>query len=123
VEGKVGGTFQVAEAFRSFFSLPAPSLPPWPAPADPLLPYPADPAAAPSDAAFLEACVRRAYDITADDARLREALREPDPGKAFDRLRKEYPVRHEFKAYRVAGLPARKRELRVRLQGLGFALG
>lgn len=123
VEGKVGGTFQVAEAFRSFFSLPAPSLPSWPAPADPLLPYPAEPAAAPSDAAFLEACVRRAYDITADDARLREALREPDPGKAFDRLRKEYPVRHEFKAYRVTGLPERKRELRVRLQGLGFALG
>jgi erythronate-4-phosphate dehydrogenase len=136
VEGKVGGTFQVAEAFRRHFSLPEPSLPAWPAPADPLLRYPdlGRPAVAglaaaldgpqveDSDEAFLHAAVRRAYDIAADDARLRAALREPDPGKAFDRLRREYPARHEFQAYRVSGLPADRDGPRARLQGLGFRL-
>jgi erythronate-4-phosphate dehydrogenase len=137
VEGKVGGTFQVAEAFRRHFSLPEPVLPPWPAPADPVLPYP-DPGGPPAaggphaadgqpqtaglDEAFLHAAVRRAYDIAADDARLRAALREPEPAKAFDRLRREYPVRHEFLAYRVAGLPEDGASLRSRLQGLGFHL-
>ncbi len=116
VEGKVGGTFQVAEAFRKFFSLPVPDLPPWPIPADPI---PAWTGTA-SDGEFLAACVRAAYDISADDARLRAALETPDPGAAFDRLRKQYPVRHEFHRYQVTGLPSEKRELRSRLLGLGF---
>jgi erythronate-4-phosphate dehydrogenase len=115
-EGKVGGTFQVAEAFRKFFSLPLPALPPWPVPAEPVLAWPdmAD------DDAFLAACVQAAYDIAADDAGLRAALGTPDPGAAFDRLRKQYPVRHEYHRYQVTGLPSGKRDLQSRLQGLGF---
>lgn len=120
VEGKVGGTFQAAEAFRRHFSLPKPVLPDRPAPPRPEIPYPAAPPA--GDGAFLAECLRRAYDIEADDARLRLALAEPDPGTAFDRLRREYPARHEFQAYRVSGIPDRKRELRARLLGLGFRL-
>lgn len=133
-EGKVGGTFQVAEAFRRHFSLPEPALPPWPAPADPVIRFPGldgktgeGPSMVPggaqdavSDESFLHAAVRRAYDIAADDARLRAALLEPDPGKAFDRLRREYPVRHEFQAYQATGLPPGADGLRRRLQGLGF---
>jgi erythronate-4-phosphate dehydrogenase len=128
VEGKVGGTFQVAEAFRRHFSLPEPHLPSWPAPSNPILRYPdlvgsiagGGPGKAGLGEDVLHAAVRHAYDIAADDARLRASLGEPDPGKAFDRLRREYPVRHEFQAYRVAGLPAEQGELRARLQGLGF---
>lgn len=123
VEGKVGGTFQVAEAFRNFFRLPTPNLPPWPAPSSPGLSWPGPPGAAAEDAAFLAACVHAAYPIAADDRRLRDALQEADPGKVFDRLRREYPVRHEFHAYRVSGIPDGKRELKSRLQGLGFRLG
>lgn len=120
VEGKVGGTFQVAEAFRDFFALPRPVLPAPPAPARPDLPWPGTGPV--DDAAFLAGCVAQAYDIGADDARLRAALREDDPGKAFDRLRREYPARHEFTAYRVSGLPEAKRDLASRLAGLGFRL-
>lgn len=124
VEGKVGGTFQVAAAFRAFFGLPlptSPALPAFPAPTQPDLPWPGPGSG--DDAAFLAHCVAQAYPIAADDARLRAALREPDPGKAFDRLRREYPARHEFAAYRVSGLPEGKRELASRLAGLGFRLG
>lgn len=126
VEGKVGGTFQVAEAFRRFFSLPTPNLPPWPVPQDPEIPYvKTGRVGAPdaeADAEFLAACVHRAYDIQADDRRLRAALLEADPAKAFDRLRREYPVRHEHQAFHVTALPEGKRDLRSRLQGLGFRL-
>lgn len=118
VEGKVGGTFQVAEAFRKFFSLPPPALPEWPAPASDILSWPAG--ADLSDEAFLADCARAAYDIAGDDRRLRAALDEPDPGAAFDRLRKQYPARHEFHRYRVTGIPDQKRGLMSRLRGLGF---
>lgn len=127
VEGKVGGTFQVAEAFRRFFSLPTPALPPWPVPENPDIAFDAVGADTESDAGaegeFLAACVRHAYDIQADDARLRAALDEADPGRAFDRLRREYPIRHEHQAYRVTGLSGKNRALASRLQGLGFRLG
>lgn len=127
VQGKVGGTFQVAEAFRRFFSLPTPVLPPWPVPENPDIVFNATgmdtESVVEAEAEFLSACVRRAYDIEADDARLRAALREADPGKAFDRLRREYPVRHEHQAYRVTGLSGANQALGSRLQGLGFRHG
>jgi erythronate-4-phosphate dehydrogenase len=74
------------------------------------------------DSAFRRRCIAAAYDISFDDARLRAALREADPGKAFDRLRREYPVRHEFASYRITGIPPEKRELRSRLSALGFRI-
>jgi hypothetical protein len=85
------------------------------------LPWPA--AAAPAHADFLADCVRTAYDIAADDARLRQALGAADPGAAFDQLRKSYPPRHEFHRYQVIGIPEQKRDLKFRLQGLGFQVG
>lgn len=39
--------------------------------------------------------------LAGDDARLRAALDGPDPAAAFDRLRKNYPVRREFPAHHV----------------------
>jgi len=121
VEGKVGGTFQVAEAFRRYFALPTPELPPWPAPTNAVLPWPTgSEAGAPTDADFLAACVRSAYDIAADDGRLRQSLGTTDPGAAFDQLRKRYPARHEFHRYHITGMPDLKQDLRARLEGLGF---
>jgi len=51
----------------------------------------------------LEALIKHAYDIAADDRRLREYLsvKTEDRGRYFDRLRRDYPVRREFYNYHV----------------------
>jgi erythronate-4-phosphate dehydrogenase len=67
--------------------------------------------------------VRAAYDIRADDRRLRAALEVPrgERGAAFDRLRHEYPVRREFPHFAVegAGLGGEEKQALV---SLGFHL-
>jgi erythronate-4-phosphate dehydrogenase len=73
--------------------------------------------------ALLRAAVLGCYDVRDDDRRLRylpELAADERPGY-FDRLRKEYPVRREFAATRLAGasIPDRERE---QLAGLGFAV-
>jgi erythronate-4-phosphate dehydrogenase len=115
--GKLNGTTQVAAAFRAFFGFGDAWAPAYPHPAEADIPYLPE-----SDAAFRRRCIAAVYDVAGDDARLRQALREPDPGKGFDRLRREYPIRHEFASFRLLGIPAGKRELRSRLQALGFRL-
>jgi erythronate-4-phosphate dehydrogenase len=115
--GKLNGTTQVAAAFRACFGFADRWAPDYPHPADADIPYVPGP-----DSAFLRKCIAAVYDVAEDDGRLRAALREADPGKGFDRLRREYPIRHEFASYRVIGLPGEKRELRSRLQALGFRL-
>lgn len=60
------------------------------------------------DASLQEAVSQAAltsYNILADDAALRELLNEPpiEQGAFFDNLRKHYPVRREFSAYRCYG--------------------
>lgn len=40
--------------------------------------------------------LQMAYRLSEDHRRLGESLASEDPGRAFDRLRKEYPVRHEL---------------------------
>ena len=61
------------------------------------------------------------YDVRGDDARLRAILSLPSrerPGY-FDRLRKEYPVRREFRTKRIPGAGMDQTSLEV-LRGLGF---
>lgn len=116
--GKLNGTTQIAAAFREHFGFADAWRPDYPAPSGASIAY-----AGESDAAFTRRCVAAVYDISADDARLRSALAGADPGKGFDRLRREYPIRHEFASYMVTGLPGEKRDLRSRLAGLGFRLG
>lgn len=123
--GKLNGTTQIAAAFRAFFGFRDTWSPDYPHPKDADIPYaPAIPGAGnPADeVAFRRRCIARVYDIAEDDARLRAALRESDPGKGFDRLRREYPIRHEFASFRIPGLPPEKRELYSRLKALGFRL-
>jgi erythronate-4-phosphate dehydrogenase len=65
--------------------------------------------------------VLSAYDVRADDARLRASL-VANPalrGVAFDRLRKEYPERREFSAWRCRDVLA---GATPRLRALGFAV-
>lgn len=67
--------------------------------------------------------VLASYDILADNARMREALGREGGGTAFDRLRREYPVRREFAAHRLTGLEGCSLRQRQQLSALGFALG
>ena len=60
------------------------------------------------------------YDLRADDARLRASL-IADPtqrGRAFDRLRRDYPARREFSAWRLGDTPE---PLRLDLLAAGFS--
>jgi erythronate-4-phosphate dehydrogenase len=56
-----------------------------------------------SDEEFLHQLIRHAYDIAADDRRLREAMEmdSEERGRHFDDLRRDYPVRREFCNYVV----------------------
>jgi erythronate-4-phosphate dehydrogenase len=118
LQGKLNGTTQVAEAFRRFFGFADHWAPDFPAPGRPEITY----ADLGSDNAFRRHCVHTAYEILADDKRLRDSFSETDAAKAFDRLRRDYPIRHEFPSYRVRGLPGENRELRSRLEALGFRI-
>jgi erythronate-4-phosphate dehydrogenase len=76
---------------------------------------------------LLHKAVRQAYDIAADDNRLRagilrEGLSQEERGKYFDKLRHEYPIRREFQNYRVQ-LENADNLLTERLRALGFRVG
>lgn len=116
LQGKLNGTTQVATAFRRHFGFDTRWTPVFPAPAQPEIAY----REGLSDNAFLQHCVSTAYDLAADDKRLRDSFLESDVAKAFDRLRRDYPIRHEFTSYAVSRLPDSKRELEFRLRDLGF---
>jgi erythronate-4-phosphate dehydrogenase len=69
----------------------------------------------------LRAAVFHAYDIRNDDARLRGLLQLPPARRpaAFDRLRKEYPVRREF-AVTTVRVDGNAGTLGNLLRGIGF---
>jgi hypothetical protein len=72
--------------------------------------------------AALADCVRRSYDIGRDDAALRGFLGDPDLSGRFDALRKNYPVRHEFAGFRIAGVSPEKKIPAEKLTRLGFSV-
>jgi len=119
-EGKVGGTEMVYQAVCRFLG----RAPLWTAEGNlPLPPVPhitAD-AAGLTPEALLHGIVRQVYDIMGDDARLRQ--RDPGVEKAvhFDHLRKNYPMRREFRFTEVACGNA-DAALRDTIRALGFRL-
>jgi erythronate-4-phosphate dehydrogenase len=114
LDGKLRGTMMVYQAFCRHFGL-EPVMPDL----DALeLPRPEALRLDGNDEAALRAAVLACYDPRRDDAALRASLAEPEPGLAFDRLRKHYPVRREFGALRVSA-PAGA----AWLEALGFSRG
>ncbi|MCH7958866.1 MAG: 4-phosphoerythronate dehydrogenase [Candidatus Hydrogenedentes bacterium] len=91
-DGKVNGTRQLYEALCRFLG----TEPGWTPPQDDES-VPGDAPGAPND------FVREMYDIMRDDADLRVVTDLPDAERAsaFDRLRKEYRVRREFRTREI----------------------
>ncbi|GAB5533797.1 MAG: 4-phosphoerythronate dehydrogenase PdxB [Rubricoccaceae bacterium] len=126
-DGKLAGTRQLEAALRAWVE--DPPLPwdasPWLEPPSPLVvtapAAPADASDPVQQAAWLHAVARQAYDVRADDARFRSALRDADDrASAFTTLRKTYPVRREWSNYSIQGvIPEPLREA-VRI---GLAMG
>jgi erythronate-4-phosphate dehydrogenase len=120
-DGKVNGTRMVLEALCRHFGLrrewdPTPLVPPAANERVRL-------AAGLSAQDALRQAIRAAYDIEADDARLRQIAGLPPEarGKHFGDLRKKYPVRREFPATKVelaAPLPA----IEAAIAALGFSV-
>ncbi len=113
-DGKVNGTRMIYEALCIFFKLQptwTPNLPPPPVPQ-----YGIFFETAVDDEDAIRLAIKNVYDITADDAALRENVR------AFDKLRAEYPVRREFfNTQLVLGSPAAT--LLPKFAALGFKMG
>ena len=120
-EGKVNGTLMVYEkACRVLGVAPVfqPQLPPPPVPE-----WGAD-AAGRADEDVLREAVLAVYDIMGDDQRLRASC-GPDAAaraRAFDRQRKEYPMRREFAATTVQVRRASEGLLQ-KFRALGFRVG
>ena len=119
LDGKVRGTQMIYQAVCDHFQV----KPSW---VTPTLPF-ADTYTAmqfdgtQTDDEVIYQCVLNAYDILADDARLRKikGLEPAQRGEYFDSLRKNYPVRREFSSYEV-NISQDRSHLTQVLNGLGF---
>ena len=121
LEGKVQGTEMVYQSLCRFLGLPARKK------AGQYLPEPAL-----SKLCFTSAAeemgagniaMRSCYDPRRDDARLRLTMDLPveERGTAFDRLRKNYPVRREFSSVKIQ-LKGTSKSLQDTFRALGFKL-
>jgi len=108
-DGKVAGTRMIFEAVCHFFGCEAG----WPDGVPP-----AEKLCLRLDRPEPLRAVRAAYDIEADDARLREVM-DGDRARGFDRLRKEYPHRREFGRWCIQ-LEGSAVGVSERLSSLGF---
>ncbi len=125
LDGKVAGTAMLHDALAAWLGAPvtwdaervladeAASLPPL-APPDPALP----------EAAYLDALARQAYDLRADDARMRALLDLPasEHGAAFHRLRRTYPRRFGWARHRIAAEAVPPQFRTAVAEGLGFTI-
>lgn len=119
-EGKYIGTLMVYRSVCKFLDHPAEWTP------DSLLPEPVVPqfdvnADGRPEETVLRSLVKQIYDIEQDDRKLRAAIHEKKHDKAFDRLRKHYPIRREFRFTRVT-LHNATPSLRRKVADLGFTL-
>ncbi|NLF23347.1 MAG: 4-phosphoerythronate dehydrogenase [Lentisphaerae bacterium] len=120
-EGKVNGTLQVYRAACRVLGVAPAFTPHLPSPPVPEIEVDAR---SMSREALLERLVLPIYDLLSDDARLRPtALIEDDTqrGQAFDRLRRDYPMRREFSATRVVLQNATPEQARM-VRELGFTV-
>lgn len=119
-EGKVEGTRMIRHQLGLLENLPA-----WEAPFLELAPLPDSIRPGQDSWTMLCDLILAAYDLEGDDSRTRAILPLPDVarGESFDRLRKEYPIRREFRHRPVNdwnALPPSVRTMAIRL-GFGPA--
>ncbi|MGB1949889.1 MAG: 4-phosphoerythronate dehydrogenase PdxB [Marinobacter sp.] len=121
LEGKVQGTEMVYQSLCRFLGLPARKK------AGQYLPEPAlSKLCFTSTAEEMDAgniAMRSCYDPRRDDARLRLTMDLPaeERGTAFDRLRKNYPLRREFSSVKIQ-LKGTSKSLQDTFRALGFKL-
>ncbi|MDL0429861.1 4-phosphoerythronate dehydrogenase PdxB [Marinobacter sp. TBZ242] len=121
LEGKVQGSELVYQALSRNMGLPVRKK------AGQFLPEPAlsklsfTSAAVEMDSANI--AMRSCYDPRRDDARMRLAMALPaeERGQAFDRLRREYPVRREFSSVKIQ-LKGTSKSMQDTFRALGFKL-
>lgn len=121
LEGKVQGTEMIYQAVSRFLGLPVRKK------AGQYLPEPAlsklsfTSAADEQDAASI--AIRSLCDPRRDDARLRRtlSLSGDERGQAFDRLRRNYPVRREFSSLKIQ-LKGTSKSAQDTFRGLGFKI-
>lgn len=121
LEGKVQGSEMVYQALSRYMGLPARKK------AGQFLPEPAlnklsfTSAAEEMDSANI--AMRSCYDPRRDDARMRLAMSRPaeERGPAFDRLRRDYPVRREFSSVKIQ-LKGTSKSMQDTFRALGFKL-
>ncbi len=121
-EGKVAGTIMVYEAACRFLGV-KPSFSPEGLLPPPLVPELTVNASNRPDEDVLREIVKPVYDIEADDRRMRsiDGADTKRLATEFDRQRKDYPMRREFRYTRVT-LEGARPELRDKVRGLGFVL-
>jgi len=127
-EGKVMGTVMIYHAVCRFLGIKPTWLPEVRLPSADQLPPPLvpeislDPAGL-SEEAALWRIVRTVYDIEADDRRLRAgaAMDPKTRGEHFEQLRKNYPIRREFRFTRVKLAEGHPR-LEAKIRNLGFMI-
>lgn len=118
LDGRIRGTWMLYQRFSEWLDRPGIPEPM----AEQNLP---EPIQLPDDltgVAMRQTLVKRLYDIKQDDQRMRvmlKGLRDTEAAEAFDRLRKEYPVRREFSCLNVAAIDEQQRQT---AQAMGFSV-
>jgi len=121
LEGKVQGTEMIYQALSQFLGLPVRKK------AGQFLPEPALSKISFTSSADEEDAIRIAlracYDPRRDDARLRNAMTgsPEERGAAFDRLRRDYPVRRECSSLKIQ-LKGTSKSLQDSFRAIGFKL-
>lgn len=121
LEGKVQGTEMIYVALCRFLGLPVRKK------AGQFLPEPAlsklSFTSSAEEVAAANTAIRCCYDPRRDDAQLRLIMGLPtdERGPAFDRLRRDYPVRREFSSVKIQ-LKGTSKSLQDTFRALGFKL-
>lgn len=121
LEGKVLGVENVYQALSHYLGLPARKQAGQYLPEPPLSKLSFTGSATEMDAA--NRALRACYDPRSDDARLRLAMKSEsgERAEAFDRLRRNYPVRREFSSVKIQ-LKGASKSLQDTFRALGFKL-
>jgi erythronate-4-phosphate dehydrogenase len=122
IQGKLGGTAQIHDAFCAHFGFEKKAAVAYPLPEAPVIVFGETITPTGGLETQLYDCVHHAYAIERDDANLRAFLGDPEISKRFDGLRKAYPVRQEFAGFTVRGVPPEKKMLSEKLTRLGFSV-